>query len=129
MSNATTFLLIGDAAGAEEAATHALHLLDEHTDGTRPMLISSQASTDLARARLLRRELDGACEALGPVFDVPRDWRSVGVLERLAATRAQLTHPDFRTTAQAADLGERIEDFTAVSIARQLSGSHLALET
>ncbi|MFF3277308.1 hypothetical protein ACFYWU_41270 [Streptomyces chrestomyceticus] len=128
MSNATTFLLIGDAPGAEEAATHALHLLDEHTDGTRQMLVSSQASTDLARARLLRRELDGACEALEPVFEVPRDWRSVGVLERLAATRAQLTHPDFRTTAQAADLGERIEDFTAMSIARQLSGSHLALE-
>ncbi|MFK8848390.1 hypothetical protein [Streptomyces sp. Ac-502] len=130
MSNATTFLLVGDATGAEEAATHALRLLDERPDGARPMLISSQASTDLARARLLRRELDGACEALEPVFDVPRDWRGAGVLERLAAARAQLTHPDFRTAAQASDLGERIEEFSAVSVSRNLGGSaHLALDT
>ncbi|WP_053800345.1 hypothetical protein [Streptomyces rimosus] len=130
MSNATTYLLIGDATGAEEAATRALHLLDERTNGARPMLISSQAATDLARARLLRREHGGACEALEPVFDVPRDWRGAGVLERLAAARAQLTHPDFRTAAQVADLGERIEEFTAGSVSRHLGGSaHLTLDT
>ncbi|WP_242440513.1 hypothetical protein [Streptomyces sp. CB02923] len=129
MSNATTYLLIGDATGAEEAATQALHLLDQRDAGSRPLLISSQAATDLARARLLRQELDGACDALAPVFDVPRDWRGAGVLERLAAARAQLTRPVFRTAAKATELGERIEEFSASSVSRNFRGSEpLALE-
>ncbi|WP_206505967.1 hypothetical protein [Streptomyces chrestomyceticus] len=129
MSNATTYLLIGDAAGAEEAATHALHLLDQRDAGTRPLLISSQAAIDLARALLLRQELDGACEALEPVFGVPRDWRGAGVLERLAAARSQLTRPAFRNAAKAVELGERIEEFSASSVSRNLGDSApLALE-
>lgn len=129
MSNATTYLLIGDATGAEEAATHALHLLDQRDASARPLLISSQAAIDLARARLLRQELDGACEALEPVFGVPRDWRGAGILERLAAARAQLTRPAFRSATRAAELGERIEEFSASSVSRNLGESApLALE-
>ncbi|MGW2860997.1 hypothetical protein [Streptomyces sp. NPDC001205] len=129
MSNATTFLLLRDAAGAEAAASSALELLRAQPEEQRPLLVSTQASVDLARARLLRRELDGAYEALVPVFDVPVEWRGAGTLERLDAARRELCHPDFQTASAAADLGEQIEDFTATAAAHKLSASApLAIE-
>ncbi|MFF3159098.1 hypothetical protein [Streptomyces sp. NPDC057910] len=118
-----------DAAGAEAAASSALELLRAQPGEQRPLLVSTQASVDLARARLLRRELDGAYEALVPVFDVPVEWRGAGTLERLDAARRELCHPDFQTASAAADLGEQIEDFTATAAAHKLSASApLAIE-
>ncbi|MFI1179932.1 hypothetical protein ACH4UT_10285 [Streptomyces sp. NPDC020799] len=130
MSNATTYLLLRDPTGAEESATQALDLLNTRPGDNRPLLISAQAGIDMARARLLRRELDGAGEALEPVFQVPIEWRGAGMLERINAARTQLTHPDFRDTPHARGLGERIEDFTAVATSRSLGGSgRLAIES
>lgn len=130
MSNATTYLLLRDAVGAETAASSALQLLETKPEDQRPPLISSQASVDLARARLLRRELDGACEAVEPVFSVPAEWRGAGTLERLAAVRAALCHPEFRSTAAASTLGERIEDFSVGAMAQKLGGTTpLAIES
>ncbi|BDH07139.1 hypothetical protein HEK131_43660 [Streptomyces seoulensis] len=129
MSNATTHLLLNDADGAEDAATQALHLLSAKPEDQRPLLISTQASADLGRARLLRGDLDGVQDALGPVFEVPTDWRGAGTLERMAAVRAGLTHSDFRGAQEAADLGERIEAFTEASSASRLGGlAPLAVE-
>ncbi|MEU1307847.1 hypothetical protein ABZ419_02970 [Streptomyces cinnamoneus] len=129
MSNATTYLLLSDSNRAEDAATHALGLLAEQGE-TRPVLVTSQASIDLARARLIRGELAGAHEALNPVFDVPAEWRGTGIVKRLGDARAQLAQGAFRTAAEARTLGERIEEFTAVAAARTLSGSaHLAIDS
>ncbi|MFM9371901.1 hypothetical protein [Streptomyces sp. Da 82-17] len=129
MSNATTYLLLRDAQGAEEAASTTLNLLSSRPEDERPILISSQASVDLARARLLRGELAGAHEALEPVFSVPTAWRSAGVLERMAAVRAELCRPDFSGAAEASSLGERIEEFSAAATAQTLgSAAPLAIE-
>ncbi|MGH4028789.1 hypothetical protein ACQB60_07645 [Actinomycetota bacterium Odt1-20B] len=130
MSNATTYLLLRDAQGAEAAASGALHLLNSRPEDDRPMLISTQAAVDLARARLLRRELDGAMEALEPVFSVPTEWRGAGTLERLAAVRTELCHPDFQSAAQAGALGDRIEEFSTAATAHKLGPSApLAIES
>lgn len=129
MSNATTYLLLRDSQGAEQAAGHALELLNARPSEQRPTLITSQASVDLARARLLRRELDGAVEALDPVFLVPTQWRGQGVLERISAVRTDLTHPDFQGSSDAVALGERIEDFCRTAVPHQLgAAARLAIE-
>lgn len=129
MSNATTYLLLRDAEGAEAAADRALGLLDDAPAAQRSLLTAAQASVDLARARLLRHELDGAAAALEPVFDISGEWRIAGLTERLAAVRADLTQPHFRGAPAVESLGERIEDFCAVAATRQLGGTgRLALE-
>lgn len=129
MSNATTYLLLRDADGADEAASSALRLLSAKPAAQRPLMTSTQASVDLARARLLRQDLDGAHEALEPVFDVPSEWRGTGALERLAAARAELSRRGFQGSHAASALGERIEDFIASATAQKLGGAApLAIE-
>ncbi|MFJ9051345.1 hypothetical protein ACIRPO_16620 [Streptomyces bacillaris] len=129
MSNATTYLLLRDADGAEAAAERALVLLGSKPEHQRPLLVSTQASVDLARARLLRGELDGVQAALEPAFSVPAEWRGAGTLERMAAVRSGLCHPDFSGSAEARTLGERIEEYSAASTAHRLgAGMPLAIE-
>lgn len=130
MSNATTYLLLRNSEGAETAAHSALRLLGSRPEEQRPLLISTQASVDLARARLLRGELDGALDALGPVFEVPTVWRGAGTLERLAAVRSDLCHPTFAGAAEASTLGEQIEEYCAAATAHRLGAvTPLAIES
>lgn len=129
MSNATTYLLLGDADGAEEAAKSALQLVAAKPDDQRPLLISTQAHVDLARARLLRGELDGVQAALEPAFAVPTEWRGAGTLERMAAVRIGLSRAPFQGASEAAQLGEQIEVFTSEASANRLGAtSPLAIE-
>lgn len=130
MSNATTYLLLRDAEGAETAADSALRLLSIKPEDQRPVLISTQASIDLARARLLRGALDGVHEALEPVFSVPTEWRGAGTLERLVAVRSMLCNPTFGDATEAVMLGERIEEFSAAATAQTLGATApLAIES
>ncbi|MFE7543828.1 response regulator [Streptomyces platensis] len=129
MSNATTYLLMREAEGAETAAISALRILSSRPEDQRPLLVSTQASVDLARARLLRGELNGAHEALEPVFSVPTEWRGAGTLERLAAVRSGLCHPDFVGAAEASTLGERIEEFSAAAAHKLGAAAPLAIES
>ncbi|MFJ6609098.1 hypothetical protein ACIQPT_02375 [Streptomyces sp. NPDC091289] len=130
MSNATTYLLLRDADGAEEAAESALLLLSAKPEDQRPLLISTQASVDLARARLLRGELDGVHAALDPAFSVPTEWRGAGALERMAAVRSGLCHPDFIGSAEARTLGDRVEEYCAAATAHRLgAATPLDMET
>ncbi|MFK4184370.1 hypothetical protein ACI2L4_10175 [Streptomyces sparsogenes] len=129
MSNATTYLLLHNADGAEEAADRALALLSAKPVEQRSVAIASQAGIDLAQARLLRRELDGAAAALEPVFPVPAEWRGAGIIERISAVRSELTHPDFQGSSQAASLGDQIEHFCRIAVPQQLGATaRLAIE-
>jgi hypothetical protein len=130
MGNATTYLLLQNAEGAEQAADRALTLLNAKPEDQRPTLITAQAAVDLARARLMRRELDGATESLEQVFGVPPEWRGAGVVERIGSVRADLTHPDFQGSPEAAALGERIEHFCRIAAPSQLgAAARLAIES
>ncbi|PNG18884.1 hypothetical protein [Streptomyces cahuitamycinicus] len=129
MSNATTCLLLRDSTGAEEFANTALTLLSYRPDAEVPIVVAGPAAIDLARARLMRNEVEGAQEALEPIFDVPPGYRSSGMLERLIAARIELTRPQFRSAPAALSLAEQIEDFTVLSPARRLGAqSPLAIE-
>ncbi|MGP4113616.1 hypothetical protein ACTWP5_22235 [Streptomyces sp. 4N509B] len=109
MSTATTYLLLRDADGAEETATRALELFD--ADGEQPTL-RGKASIDLARARIAGGELDGAAEAAQPVLALGSEWSSLGLVQRVASLRADLTcsHLDAPVIRE---LGAACEDFTA----------------
>lgn len=88
-----------------------------------------QVTVDLARARLLRREMDGADEALVPVFATSVEWRTIGLVDRVAQLRHELTRPGLGEASVAVALSERIEDFVARAAARPLPGSRLAIES
>jgi hypothetical protein len=111
MSTATTYLLLGDAPSAEATATRALEVFDAATIDDQPTLLG-KASVDLARARLQGGELDGAAEAVQPVLALGVEWRSLGLVQRMAGLRADLAHGQLGARA-ARELGENIEDFTA----------------
>lgn len=124
MSNSTTHLLMGNGPDAEAAATQSLSLISRGPSGSTPLPIASKASSDLAMARLLRQDVEGAAEALAPVFDLPREWRSPGLRERVNTVRKELVSAAFRNSPGAIEMAEQIEDYV------QLAGPHpLGLET
>ncbi|MEU8925285.1 hypothetical protein AB0D10_30845 [Kitasatospora sp. NPDC048545] len=120
MSNSSSYLLLRDGAGAENSARQSLQLIAESTTNTVPFVVAPQASSDLAMALLLGRDLDGAAEALAPVLAIPRQWRGAGLVERLDAVRGELVSPTFRDSVAATSLAEQIEEFTAVAAPRLL---------
>jgi hypothetical protein len=131
MSNATTYLLLDDGQNAEEAACRALDLVGSRPAADQSCHVIGNAGADLAAARLLRGELDGAAQALERVWQVPTEQRGTALLIRTAGVRRALTAARFSGSPLAADLGERIEDFSRQSAPHQLgtgTGSLAALE-
>ncbi|MFE1270539.1 DNA-binding protein [Streptomyces sp. NPDC058758] len=115
MSHATTALLIGDAARAETEATRALTLLAQRTEGEQATDVRAGAAADLAYARLLGNDVDGAAEALTMVWNVPADQRNTGIVLRAARIGRYLARPAYHGSALPGELREQIEDFTRVS--------------
>ncbi|MFB8171431.1 hypothetical protein ACFC60_26165 [Kitasatospora purpeofusca] len=115
--------------GAEASARRSLELGAAHAVSSKELVVAPQARADLASALLMRNELDGAAEALGPVLALPREWRGAGLTVRVNSVRAELASPAFGGKPLAQDLAERIEDFTAVAAPKVLGPgtSRLAL--
>ncbi|MEU7316539.1 hypothetical protein [Streptomyces sp. NPDC007083] len=123
MSNATTCLLLRDGPAAEATASEALTLMDSRPEHERSVVVSGPASIDLARGRLLRRDVDGAVDALSPVWEVGPEWRGAGLLERITAVRIELADPQLGRAPASVELAERIEEFSALSPARRLGAT------
>ncbi|BAU83620.1 helix-turn-helix domain-containing protein [Streptomyces laurentii] len=130
MSNGTTALLVGDTEGAEKSARRALEIVVARP-AARAVTVQGKAAADLASARVLRGDLDGAAESLETVWEIPGEWRSAGLLQRVVGLRVALTAPAFRGARLATELGERIEDFRSRSAPRTLGTDRglLALES
>jgi hypothetical protein len=111
MSNGSTYLLLGDGANAEAAAQRALLLVDERAATQQSAPVRGGAAVNLASARLLRGDLDGAADAMEIVWAVPAHQRVTGLLERTSRLRHTLTGLPFRGAPVAAAIGERLEDF------------------
>jgi hypothetical protein len=111
MSNSTTYLLLGRGADAERSASRSLELIAGGASGTTGLNVASKAAADLAQARLLRAEIEGAAEALTIAFRLPVEWRTPGLRKRLEAVRTQLAVAPFRGSSPAGALAERIEEF------------------
>ncbi|MCX3058565.1 hypothetical protein [Streptomyces beihaiensis] len=120
MSHAATYLVLRDSKHAEESAMHALRLLAQEATPDRP--VQMQVTVDLARARLLRGELDGVDDALGPVFQTSAEWRTIGLVDRVSKLRMELARSETARAHLGKEVEERIEEFVALAAARPLPG-------
>ncbi|MFD7908458.1 DNA-binding protein [Kitasatospora sp. NPDC059747] len=128
MSNASTCLLIGDGGRAEAFAAQALDLARARCSAARSARVMGGAGADLAAARLLRGDLDGAAQALEAMWTVPAEQRATGLLARATRVRRGLTDGQYAQATLAVELGERIEDFARQSAPHQLGAGPLAVE-
>ncbi|MEW2165069.1 DNA-binding protein [Streptomyces sp. NPDC007084] len=130
MSNGSTALLLGDGEQAEASARQALALVTERPESRRSAPVFGGAAANLAMARLLNGDLDGAADVLETVWTIPPDQRVTGLLARAADVRRALAHEHFQGSPLARELGERVEDFIRLSTQRQLGALRgpLALE-
>jgi transcriptional regulator with XRE-family HTH domain len=116
----SAFLQLEDADRAVQETQTAVQLYAEQPTERRWVVLEAEAHADLAAAYLLRRTLDGAREALLPVFLLTPEQRIVGVTQRLDRVRGLLTHQLYRGSAEALALSEQIEAFGANSVVRAL---------
>jgi hypothetical protein len=117
---AASFLALGEGEPAETEAAAALRLFSEESEAGRWVAGECCVRADLAIARLLRGDLAGAEDALGPVFPVDPQRRTEGVVRRLTDLGRMLGAPRYRDAGEANRLGAAIEDFTARRATRAL---------
>lgn len=127
MSNASTCLLLGDGEQAEAAARTALDVVAGKPEALRSARVVGGAAADLAAARLLCGDLDGAADALEHVWIVPGEQRATGLLTRTTRVRRALTEERFRRASLADEMGERLEHFSRLAAQHQLGGGSGAL--
>lgn len=116
----SAYLGLGDGIAAEEQAQHALTLYAAASADERAYSPENGARIDLGTARLLRGDLDGAREALIPVFTLPPVQRVVVLTGRLGQARALLAGDRFATSRAARQLDGEIHEFSADTAAQAL---------
>lgn len=126
LSTSTTALLIGDAERAEANAQRALDLLAQRPQKAQSAHVRAGAAADLAYARLLADDVDGATDALTPVWEVPAEHRQTGIIVRTARIARYLARPVYHGAAVAASLRDQIEEFNRVSPPHRI-GPHVGL--
>ncbi|MEU2264901.1 DNA-binding protein [Streptomyces olindensis] len=126
MSNATTALIIGDSDMAETAGRRALALLEQKPQEAQSAHVRGGAAADVAMARLLANDVEGADEALRPVWEIPREQRTTGIVVRTAQIQRHLSRPTYHGAGAAVHLRQRIEDFNRFSPPYQI-GPHVGL--
>ncbi|GGN08430.1 DNA-binding protein [Streptomyces fuscichromogenes] len=126
MSTSTTALVIGDAAQAEADARRALELIAQRPSEEQSAHVRAGAAADLAHARLMAGDVDGAAEALQPVWKVPAEKRQTGIVVRTARIGRHLNRPEYHGSSVPKELRERIEDFNRVSPPHRI-GPHIGL--
>ncbi|MDH6221485.1 DNA-binding protein [Streptomyces pseudovenezuelae] len=115
MSNSTTALLVGDPIQAEASARRALSLVEQKAHGDQSAHVRAGAAADIAQARLLADDVDGAAEALTPVWEVPAERRNTGIVLRTARIGRHLARPIYHGSPLPRQLREQIEEFNRVS--------------
>lgn len=108
-----------EAGDAERLAVEALTALDAAPVADRGGFGNEQgARCDLAVARLLRREQDGAIEALQPVLDLPVKQRQQGIVRSVERVRGTvLVLPASQHDASTRQLTDAIETFMSQRLA------------
>lgn len=102
---------------AREAERYASAAVDAYQDTSNPdWAFGDQAGshTNLAIARIARRELEGAADALAPVLELPSDQRINGIVASAKRVHQALSRSPLVT--EGSDLREEIEIFTATPL-------------
>ncbi len=112
-------------AAHPEAITQLDQAIQLYTQGPQPGEDHSDhckhvARVDLATTLLHSGELEAAITTTGPVLTLPPSRRISKLPKRLTRLRTELTAPRYRTTPEAKDLDEQIENFCRDTITTQL---------
>jgi len=118
--NGSAYLELGDAKSAIRETRRAIELFATAPRDRGWLKVDAEAHTDLCGAYLLESQFDGAQAALAPVFAIPPEHRIEGLTRRLGRVRHLLVRSRFRTSREARQIGEQIEDFTAHAAGRLL---------
>ena len=116
----TAYLQLGSVSRALEECQRAARLYEASPAGERWYGAECSARTDLAATRLMRGELDGAREALAPVFALPPDKRVQGLVKRLGNVQRLLGQPLYASSPEGQRLGQQIEGFASGAVSRAL---------
>jgi hypothetical protein len=98
---------------AEAAGRYSTDAVDAYRDTSRPdwsFVMLACSRSDLAIARVLQAELEGAVEAVRPVLELPPEQRTNGIVISVERVHQALTRSVL--AADGRDLQERIETFT-----------------
>lgn len=109
----------GGPSTAPETERLALEALDAYMDSPpehRAFGMEAGARSALAVARVLRREIEGATEALAPVFELPPANRIRGIVASVEHVRGAL-HTINESGRDATELASAIEGFTSQHLA------------
>ncbi|MEU9014657.1 DNA-binding protein [Streptomyces sp. NPDC048479] len=128
MSSSSTALLIHDGDQAEQSARRALDLIGQKPQASRSAHVLGGAAADLAMARLLSNDVEGAAVALTPLWDIPGDQRVTGILVRTGQIQQFLAQPAYRASTLPRELRDRVEDFTRTASTHQLGMRSMLLE-
>lgn len=118
---AVTRASLGDAQQAEHAATLAIRLYEEAPWQDRSYGCEALARLQLALARLMSGELDGAIEALQPVLTLAPDQRINSLTGYLDTGRKLLRGARFQGSPTAMELEKRLALFCTTGVTRALT--------
>lgn len=112
--------LAGREAEARQTAEETVALYeDAAANGAQEWSYSDEAGAraDLGYARICLGEVEGAAQALEPVFSMPPEQRIAGVVHSVMRVHAALRRPDFVGSKQVQQLRQEIEGYSQVSVA------------
>jgi len=108
---------------AGQAARAAISLYEAVPTRTRSYGCVALARVQLARAQLMRNNLDDAADVLSEVFALDPQRRISSLNQHLDACRHLLRNPAHRSSAAARELDRQLSAFTVASTARALPGA------
>lgn len=111
---AEAHVLLGEnGAEAERSAQEAVQAYASAPDDEWGFGDMAGAHTNLALARITRRDLEGAAEAVHPVLDLPPSQHNHGIVVSAHRVHEALTVSSLRMETQARELRAQLELFTA----------------
>ncbi|HUY46050.1 MAG TPA: helix-turn-helix transcriptional regulator [Streptosporangiaceae bacterium] len=113
----------GYPADAETAAAAAVSLYQAAPDTARSYGCEALAHVQLATARLMSGNADAAAEAIAGLLRLDPGRRISSLHEHVEACRELLRGPAYRGSRTAAELGQQLAVFSAVSITSALPSS------
>lgn len=109
MCAGTALVTVGDA---DDAVVRLASVVEQH-DPSAPLTDFGRTRADLAVARLTTHDLDGAVDALAPVWATPVEQRRFALTSRLDKLGAALVVKKWKDHAPAVSLRDQISTFVA----------------
>ena len=112
------YLALGNGERAEVEANTALALFAEQPTAERWQAGELACRADLAAARVIRADVIGTANALGPVLALPSAQRTEALVLRLASLGRVLGNTKFRGSTEAGEIRGSIAEFIVPDAAR-----------